>query len=395
MNKIMIKKKNSKYDIFLNIYIALLFLLPQNMLLYLLAPAGLLIISNIQDKRSKEWKNSFLTFFLIIFISLLLNLNQTWLDLKSVLRALQLLFFFYFFGKTRSIEIYKSTIIFVVLYILLFQFASILHIGFINDISMALYPLDESGLKKYEYVSSLSLIEAGTLGRLSGIYHESNNQAIYLEILFILLLLEKGKFYEKRVYSIIHIVLMFLILIGIVAAGSRTSFIILLGVFSSLIISNRGMKSKIIMALAIVFLSGLIIYLGNDLRLLKVSEGMDNSFALKINILYNYFEWALTPLRFLFGVFSTQALIPLLHTDFPGTDFDLGNMFVIYGITFMIALFYFFFRLYKRLNKDYRVFFWIFLWMFSNTIIVNYRTSSIVLLLLSIFYIKSRKNSLR
>lgn len=253
MNKIMIKKKNSKYDIFLNIYIALLFLLPQNMLLYLLAPAGLLIISNIQDKRSKEWKNSFLTFFLIIFISLLLNLNQTWLDLKSVLRALQLLFFFYFFGKTRSIEIYKSTIIFVVLYILLFQFASILHIGFINDISMALYPLDESDLKKYEYVSSLSLIEAGTLGRLSGIYHESNNQAIYLEILFILLLLEKGKFYEKRVYSIIHIVLMFLILIGLVAAGSRTSFIILLGVFSSLIISNRGMKSKIIMALAIVF----------------------------------------------------------------------------------------------------------------------------------------------
>ncbi len=387
-------KKYTRDGILLNLYLVLLFLLPQSMTLYLTAPIGMLLVSNYGNNHGGKWSIYGFVAFIIILISTVVNVNENWVDSKSYLRALQLIVFFFCFGKTRSTEIYKGTLIFIIIYLALFQFAGLLHLGPIVDLSYTLYPLSEKAELAFERSLNMSLLEAGGYNeRLFGIYHNANNCAIYTQILLILLVIEKDQFNGKKWGKMLYFILLIIVVLMLMAAGSRTSFIVLVAIGLTMFgseIKTRSLEIGLIILLFVLLVS----VFGIELRMFKVGDGMNSSLGFKVQIVEDYLSVIPSVMKILFGCFTCQALIPLLNTSFPGTDMDFGDMFVQYGLLFLIFIFVFLNNVFFSLNKKYRHLFWILLWMFSNTIICNYRTSSIMLLVFSIYVLRSQNSVL-
>ena len=391
MDSTFIHTKYSKEGILLNIFLILLFLLPQNMILYLAVPVGMLLVSSMGKKIGGRWNLYGYIFIVIFLISFIVNISETWVDSKSYLRALQLGICFLCFGKTKSTDIYKETLIFIIVYLALFQFAGLFHINFIVDLSYILYPLSDKAELAFERSLNMGILEAGGYNeRLFGIYHNANNCAIYTQILFVLLVIEKEQFDVKKRLKWAYYTLLLIVILMLMAAGSRTSFIVLVAI--GLTMFGSEAKGRFVeIGLIILLFIVLVNMLGVELRMFKVSDGMNSSFGFKIQIVEDYMNTNPSILKILFGCFTCQALIPLLKTPFPGTDMDFGDIYVQYGFTFLLMLCFFLIKVYKSLNKKYRPLLWILLWMFSNTLICNYRTSSIMLLILSIYLLRTRK----
>ena len=393
MYRTMQSDKYSWNNILLNVFLVLLFLLPQNMILYLTVPIGMIILSDLAKVKGR-WSSFALAVFGVLILSLLTNIVETWVDTKSILRAIQLSICFMCFGKLKSTIIFKETIAFIVIYLALFQFAGVLHINPIIELTQYLYPLTDKHELAFERSLNMSVLEMGGYNeRLFGIYHNANNCAIYSQILLVMLVIEKAQFMEGKMSKRLYYLLLLIIIVSLMAAGSRTSFVVLLGIgFTMFGSDKKGRIGEI--ALIITLFIILVSVIGLDLRMFKVGDGMNSSFSFKIRIVEEYWNTNPSLPRILFGCFSSQALLSLIHTDFPGTDMDFGDMFVQYGIMYLFTILFFLLFVFKSLRKDYKPIFWIFLWMLSNTIFCNYRTSSIVLLLLSIYIIRSKKQPL-
>lgn len=393
MNNVVHKSMYSRDNILLNFFIVLLFLLPQNMVFYLTVPIGMLFLSDFSNVKG-QWGGFFFTVITVLLLSILANNNEIWVNTKSILKALQLSVCFLCFGKTKSTVIYKGTLTIIIFYLALFQFAGILHINPIIELTQYLYPLADKHELAFERSLDMSILEMGGFNeRLFGIYHNANNCAIYSQILLVMLVIEKEQFMRGRMSKLLYYVLLLTIIVSLMAAGSRTSFIVLVGI--GLTMFGSDLKGRIgevvlIIGLFVAFVS----LVGIDLRMFRVGDGMDSSFGVKIGIVEKYWNTNPSFSRILFGCFSTQALITLINTDFAGTDMDLGDMFVQHGIVFLFVVFFFLVKVFKSLKREYKPILWIFLWMLSNTVFCNYRTSSIMLLLLSIYIIRSSKSEL-
>lgn len=385
------KNKYTREGVLLNIVLILFFLLPQNMFLYLTVPVGMLLVSNIGNRNERTWSLYGYIILAVLMTSAVVNLSETWVDSKSYLRALQLIVCFICFGKTKSSDIYKESLIFIIFYLAIFQFAGILHINPIINLSYVIYPLTDKTELVFERSLNMGILEAGGANeRLFGIYHNANNCAIYSQILLILLVIEKEQFHGRFLGKWSYYALLLIVILMLIAAGSRTSFIVLVAVGLTMFGSEkkgRLVEIGFIILLFVVLVNGL----GIDLRMFKVGDGLNSSFGVKLRIIEDYMESNPSLLKLLFGCFTCQALIPLINTQFAGTDMDFGDMFVQYGIVFLIVISFFLFSVFRSLKKQYRPILWILLWMFSNTIICNFRTSSILLLVLSILVLRSRQ----
>jgi len=381
----------STKDYWLNFFLIAFFIFPQSEVLYYAVPIGMFALT---DWRKQTSDSLMLFVWLIIFLlgaSLLVNISQSWVDAKSYLKAIQFIVCLLSFGRLKSLRIMKGTLVFLVFYLAIFQFAGVFNISAINNLSSILYPLTDKTEAVFESVSEMEMSGIGYNTRLFGIYRNSNNCALYWEILLLLLISERDILYQKRKDSILYIALLLFSLWGIVAAGSRTSFLVLIAIaVMYFTVSNTRAKFSVLIPLT-VFMAILFIF-GRDMRMFQVEEGMSDSFGMKMTILSRYISTDLDALSFLFGRFTTKALVPLLNTMFAGTDCDFGDMFVRYGILSFVAWLSFLIFIFNKIDKNNRVFFCIFLWIFSNTILVNFRTSTILLLVLSIYY--SRKQSI-
>lgn len=383
--------KLSMNDVLVNIFLILLFLLPQSMILYLAVPIGILMVSNFSRNFGGKWSMYFLALIFILSFSLMANISETWVDSKSWMRALHLILIFLCFGKTKSTRIYKGTIAFIIIYLSVFQFAGVLHLTPIVNLSYILYPLSDKAELAFEQTLNMGLFEAGGFNeRLFGIYHNANNCAIYIQLTLIMLLMERDQFHNNKYEKILYGALLALDVLGLVAAGSRTSFIVL--VVIGLTLFSEDFKNSFGIIILVVCIFFVLVNIGLDLRMFKVQDGMSSSFGFKIQIVENYLDLDLSLFKLLFGCFSTQALVPLINTQFAGTDMDLGDMFVQYGLSFIVFIAIFLVDVFKSLKKEYRTIFCILLWMLSNTIICNYRTSSIVLFLMSIYVVRTNAN---
>ena len=366
-------------DVLLNLFLVLLFLLPQNMILFVAVPIGMLLVSDVERNIGGKWSKYVMAILFVLVFSLMTNINETWIDSKSWLRALQLIVCFFFFGKTKGLKIYKETLAFIIIYLSLFQFAGVLHITPIVNLSYILYPFSEKAEFAFEQTLNMGLFETGGFNeRLFG---------IYIQLTLILLLIEKEQFMNNKFWKRLYVVLLLLDILGLVGAGSRTSFLVLITI--GLTMFSGNLKNRFGEILVVIALFLFLIYLGLDLRMFKVEDGMSSSFGLKIEIVEKYLNADISFFQLLFGCFSSQALLPLINTLFAGTDFDFGDMFVQYGIVFIVVLLAFLLEVFQSLRKEYRKLFCILLWMFSNTVMCNYRTSSIILLLFSIYVMKS------
>lgn len=367
-------------DHFFNIVLTLLFILPQNEILYYFIPVAIIFVTDWKKQTLPQIRN--ISFILIasMFVSLLINFSGSWIILKNYFKMIELSLLFITFGHLRNILIIREYIVFLITYLLVFQFAYQLDLPFISEQMQKIYPLTDEELEKYIFRETMEFSDiGGYMSRLGGIYYNSNICASYLEMLLLLLINERQQFNKW-----IFIVLVLSIGFGIVSTGSRTSMLIL--IFLAVFMLFEGEKKEIKYFLLLLFV-GIFFFnrYGYNFRSFMFEEGMNDSFNVKLQVLKDYLAYNYSPLKFLFGCFSGQYLVNVLGFGFAGTDFDFGDIIVTYGFVFFGLLLWFIWVLFKSLGR-YRIMLCMLLWCFSNTIFMSYRASAIFILIASMYY---------
>ena len=365
-------------------------LFPNNNIFFVLVPIVYLLLFDNQKKIDKLTFNYILLIVMLMIVSFKLNINELYLNLKSVARVTVLILMFFSFGRLKGNKILAPYIIIAVLFLVTSQFSGILNFSKINSLIDRFYKGGE-GDSVIDINSSFEMVYYG-VQRLGGIYFNANNYAGYLELILAVLLCEIKQFSKVSLFILIP-----LIVFSLIATGSRTSLIVLIimalfFLYSSKIISVK--KVTIISFLTI--LTSTIIFFNDfrnfrNFRIFKVNEGLDNSFGVKIEILNTYLTSNPPIKKLLFGNFSGAAIRKYTGISFIGTDFEIGNLIVYFGFIFFSVVLLFYISLFKKILPKYRVVFTILLWMFSNSILLSFRMAAIWILVLGHYYHRSIK----
>lgn len=363
-----------------NVILVLLFILPQNELLYYFVPIAMILVTDWGKTPDSHMKSMIGMLLASLLMTLFLNMMSPWVTTKNYFKLVELSLLLVCFGRLKSVVIIKEYIIFLILYLLIFQFAYQLNIPLISQIISQIYPLDEDELAKYAFREDLVFSDlGGYTARLGGIYYNSNNCALFLEMLFLLLVNER-----KQIKKWLFFILVALLVFGIMSTGSRTSMLVL-AILMIFMFFNVGKSEKWVVLF--FMLAGLTYFItvGSSMRMFAVRQGMDDSFSIKLNILVNYISSSDSLTRLLFGCLSGNYLVVALGGGYPGTDFDIGDVTVVYGFVFDVILLVFLWNLYKSLGQ-YKSFMVVLIWCFSNTIFMSYRASALFLLIASMYY---------
>lgn len=378
-------------DHLFNISLVFFFILPQNELLYYFVPVAMLLMTDWRKPRKEQLRALSGVMVASLAITFMVNAMSPWVTTKSFLKLIELTLLILCFGRLRRITIIKEYLIFLVLYLIVFQFAFQFNVPLLGQLMQQIYPLSADELEQYAFRQDLGFSDiGGASARLGGIYYNSNNCASFLEMLLLLVVNERKQFRRS-----VFLILVALIVIGVLSTGSRTSMLVL--VVLMMFMFARGKASEKWGTLAFI-VAAIVYYLlyGSGMRMFMVREGIDDSFTIKVGILADYISSLVSPLRLLFGCLSGSYLVYALGNQFPGTDFDIGDVTVAYGFAFVIVLLCFLWYLFKNLGK-YNTFLCILIWCFSNTIFMSYRASALFLLITSMYYSKNLiniKNSL-
>lgn len=367
-------------DHLFNISLVLFFILPQNGLLYYFVPIAMLIMTDWKKPRREQLKALSGVMVSSLAITFVVNSMSPWVTTKAFLKLIELTLLIQCFGRLRKIIIIKEYLVFLVFYLIIFQFAYQFNVPIIGQLMQQIYPLSADELEQYAFRQDLGFSDiGGASARLGGIYYNSNNCASFLEMLLLLVVNERKQFRRS-----VFLTLVALIVIGVLSTGSRTSMLVLAVLMFFMF--ARGNSSEKWSAFAFM-VAAVVYYLlyGSDMRMFMVKEGIDDSFMIKVGILADYISSTASPLRLLFGCLSGSYLVYALGNQFPGTDFDIGDVTVAYGFAFIIVLLFFLWYLFKNLGK-YNTFLCILIWCFSNTIFMSYRASALFLLITSMYY---------
>ena len=355
------------------------FLLPQGLLLYLLVPLAFFVVSDVRIKLGRLLKSYYLMFVFVIVLSLLTNILEPWLDLKSIFRACELIVVFYCFGKQKYLNISKWTIIALVIIIVVSQFSFL--DSTLTRLIETYYPVkEEVHLNDNGDIDGIGSYHV----RFGGLYREANDCAFYLNVLLLLTVVEIKQFGRFEFWGVV-----FVILLGNVLTGSRTGFAVILSSFI-LYFLNSKYKFKRLVPLIIVLLIALF-YAGSmlsEFRLFQIGSGLNDSMSEKTAVFVDYLN-KVSPLKYIFGCFGDNATKFITGSDYAGTDNDMGNILVTYGIFFYFILFGFFLNVYQKIKKEYRVLFAQLLWCVSGSLFLSYRTVALFMLLLGIYFRKS------
>lgn len=370
-------------DHLFNISLVLFFILPQNELLYYFVPVAMVLITDWKKTRGERLRTLSGIMVFSLAITFMLNFMSPWVTTKSILKLIEFTLLILCFGRLRKITIIKGYLIFLVLYLIIFQFAYQLNVPLVSQLMQQIYPLSADELEQYAFRQDLGFSDIGGAGaRLGGIYYNSNNCASFLEMLLLLVANERKQFKKS-----IFLILVALIVLGVLSTGSRTSMLVLAVLMMFMFSKGNGSDKRTVIVFMVAAIIFYLLY-GSSMRMFMVKDGMDDSFLIKVGIFTDYITSWVSPLRLLFGCLSGTYLVYALGNQYPGTDFDIGDVTVAYGLIFIIMLLFFLWHLFKNLGR-YNSFLCILLWCFSNTIFMSYRASALFLLITSMYYSKS------
>jgi hypothetical protein len=333
---------------------------PNNNIFFIAIPIIYLALLDKKKIIDKSTSQFLILLSTLLFISFLFNINETYLDLKSYARAIVLIWLIISFGRLKGSKILAPYIVIAILFLVVTQFSVILNFTALNSIIDRFYIQSE---EENSVINSTFIMQDYGLNRLGGIYFNSNNYASYLELILVVLLCEIKQFNTKSL-----IVLISLFVFSIIATGSRTSLIVLIIItlfflYSSKIISRKRAAQLTFLLLCAIGVLFLFIDVGN-FRAFKIEEGLNDSLGVKVNILKTYLYSDVPVQKILFGNFSGYGIIKYTDINYPGTDFEIGNLIVNYGFVFFISIILFYLLLYKKLLPKYRVVFLILFWVF-------------------------------
>lgn len=379
--------RNIKIENHLLSLVWLIFLIfPNNQIFFLLVPFLFLILFRFNPRVFTTIRGFTFSFVLILLLSVILNANELYFEFKDLARTLVFILTFICFGNIKGNKILSSYIYIAVGYLVLSQFAGIVNFTPFTNLIDAYYLKDE-GISAIEASSRFEISEYGVF-RLGGIFINPNQYARFLELVLLIILCEIKQFSKRNFFILVSI-----IIFSLIATGSRTSLIVLVLTIVYFLFSSKTftLNKSIFIACTIVLLGGLFFtyFETENLRVLKVDEGFDNSLGAKFQLLEKYLISEVSFLTLLFGNSTLNSFGSYTGIHIAGMDFEIGNLLLNYGVLFIIVLITFYIKIFKTLTVQYKILFIILLWMFSSSILLSYRMAAIWLLVLSVYYQRS------
>ena len=143
-----ILQKYTWQDHLFNISMVLFFILPQNGLLYYFVPVAMILVTDWKKTQNDLMKPIIGMILGSLFFTLIFNMAMPWAASKYFLKLVELALLLVCFGRLKSVVIIKEYIIFLVFYLLIFQFAYQLNISYVSQIMQQLYPLDADEIEQ-------------------------------------------------------------------------------------------------------------------------------------------------------------------------------------------------------------------------------------------------------
>ena len=325
--------------------------------------------------------------FLLLFPAAFLNMGQPYIDFKSIVRLMSIALVFYTFASYKGNRILFPYAFFAVCYILLSQVSIILNLPFLGNFFDNTYSISELSMQNHSL--DMATVETSDLGigaRLGGMYINPNNCGSYLSVIYAVGLCEAKR--ETLKQKIIFYVFVFLTIVSLMITGSRTAFVVL-GAITLYYLYSRGYRIGKFILLSIPIIILMVTKDLSDVRAFSVGEGVEGSVTFKMQLLIDYLGKCDNPIWWLFGAGDITVTNAVFQSGMDGTDFDVGNIFIAFGLFFYLMYVLINIRIFRTLNPHYRVIMFVLLWSFSNSILISYRMCPVFFMTLGLLYKRS------
>lgn len=338
-------------------------------------------------RQNRIWYNKSIFLIIILFIPLLFNLNQE-LGQKSISSFITILLYIVCFPIVWRVKVSNVWLYIILSLIFLSQIIYVLKIPYLIDFLDTYYPIQDTYANQISVIKRNIRFSTITDYRLGGLYRNPNQCSRALTMLMSFYIINN---YEKPVRSTMFFVI--LSIVAILFTGSRTGLLVG-GIIIAIDIFYIKKVPSGIRAIYIIFLIGAFIYfilIGSGMyRGLDMSSGFNNSMSLKYEVFLDYLHQERSVLRLMVGNFDPKKYVAS-SSDLLGIfDTDYGNLIFQFGFLGFIAILYYLFTIFKKMDRVGRSFFVLLLWMFSSTIVCSYRAFFIFMLELSVIYSDSR-----
>jgi len=372
----------------LSIVWLMLLILPSNQLFFLFVPIAYILLFKFRTDVKLNITQFIIVFLFLLMTTFTVNMNDLYIhgSTQDVSRLIIFALLFITFGRLRGNTILKPYICFATGFLVLSQFVYILEITPLKPLFSIYTDSEGYTLENRHNAFDIEYFGRSHSFRLGGIFINPNEYARYLGLIMLVLLCEIKQFSKKSLMILFPV-----IVISLMATGSRTSWIVFCAtiiyyLYSAKVFTPQKATKISILLVALLFVFYLFTDI-SDMRMFRVGEGMDNSFGIKVELLMTYLGANPSMIQLLFGHGTIDVITSA--SGFRGLDWEIGNLILIYGILFMIVLFAFYFFLFKRYLPKYRVIFTILFWMFSSSVLLNYRMAALWILVLGLYYRRS------
>lgn len=334
-----------------------------------------------------------LLLFFSFFVSFLFGLLNG-IVMTQLIRFLALLILFWTYPlKFKLNRNHLILLLLVGAYLIAMQVGRALGISSIDNFISSNYPNEGKLFIETQY-DNVGGLFTGFDNRLAGICSNANIMGQSMLILYAIVIIGLRKNFSGLfvlfVYSTFFLSILF--------TGGRSGLLVFI-IMNGFIFWRQIMQRKLLLISIFIALGFILIYFDYlfDFRafdIISLFNHKGSSGSIKIQIFVDYLREIssgsiMSSVMFFFGSLNWDRQF----------DAELGNIISFFGITGFMLIIYFFIRVYKSTYKIYRFVFSIFLLSIGGTIVINYRYSILMFLILSSVFQKyildqDEKNSL-
>lgn len=363
-------------------------LIPHTSPLLLLVNPIMVIGLFLTTQRKRIYLEARGVLIIVLCISFLFNISSI-ASVKSILAFANLCILFALFpfvGSRRiPIEYYcigLGTILFS-------QIVYIFHIDPIIVFLERVYPISEIDSNSYENMISSIEVNNATAYRLGGVFRNPNQCSRYITLTFSAFLIDS----EWKRHRKVIVVFTFLSFLSVLLTGSRTGFVVFIGIILIGLISDDHISTFVKNYIFILIIVATTIISASKLgfRGFNVAQGFENSANSKWSVLIDYLNQSNSIFHLLFGNFDISTFRPSLNIYMSKFDSEYGELIYTYGFIGLVSVLWFYLSTYRRVSRQSRIIFVVLLWMISSTILLSYRMSFLFMLVLSKCYSVNQK----
>lgn len=364
-------------EILLGVAIIFAFILPHTTtLLRLVNPILCVLLFFI--KKNKSVVSFCWAPIIAIFISIILNISGE-ASSKSVFAAMAILIYLFSFPMVRNVKINNIYLYLAFGIVFLSQIGYLFNIAPVITLVDRYYPIawNEKGIA--HMINTIDTTNYSSF-RLGGLYRNPNQCSKYVTLLLsVYLINNKNKTIIHQAWFIS------LCFFSVLLTGSRTGLAVASIMIMLALYDNKKMSKWILVVVVAIFIGVILkgVFSGSSFRGFEIEDGFSNSMGLKFKITMKYISEEQSVVKMLFGhldsdLFETNTSYSL--------DCEYGYVIYCYGFVGFVAFLLFYIKMFRKLEKEKRMFFVVLLWMISSSIMMAYRTAFVFMLLLSTIY---------